>query len=193
MALRLRRDWVERPAKRPFAEAVGDPPNALNVELEVATATNDADEILRQMALIRRDLHEDVRGVVASAEAVTDWHRHIRNHPWLALSAAAAVGYLVVPRRHKVVATRSDVAKVRELVEEKVVEAPKAATSKRGLVGMAFGLLAPIAVKAAQSYALQYVEGYIAQLQEQQAHMGAEPPPASHPFPATGPGYKAGS
>ncbi|MHC5544836.1 hypothetical protein ACYOEI_41915, partial [Singulisphaera rosea] len=69
----------------------------------MATVTNDADEILRQMALIRRDLHEDVRGVVASAEAVTDWHRHIRNHPWLALGAATAVGYFVVPRRHKVV------------------------------------------------------------------------------------------
>ena len=36
----------------------------------MATATNEIEEIRRQMAQIRRELHEDVQEVVAGAEAV---------------------------------------------------------------------------------------------------------------------------
>jgi hypothetical protein len=36
---------------------------------------------------------------------------------------------------------------------------------KSGLIGAAFGMLAPIAVRAAQGYALKYIENWIAQQQ----------------------------
>src|SRR4051812_33689185 len=104
------------------------------------------------MAQIRRELHEDVREVVASAEAVTDWKRYIRMYPWAAIGVAVAVGYLVVPRRHRTVpsdiATQADVAKVREVVRDAKKEAKEPA--RKGLIGMALGFAAPIALRAAQ-------------------------------------------
>jgi len=148
----------------------------------LATATtNDADEIRRLMAQIRRELHTDVREVVASAEAVTDWRRYIRNAPWVALGVSVAVGYLIVPRRHRptsqgvVAVVPADASKVKEIVAETRAEAKK--SERKGLIGRAFGFLTPIAVRAAQSYALQYLEQYIAQ---QQAG-AAGPMPTSAP------------
>jgi len=145
----------------------------------VATVTNDADEIRRRMAEIRCELHKDVREVVASAEAVTDWHRYLRMYPWTILGAAVAVGYFLVPKRHKVVvpvpvvvdaSKQVDTAQVREAVEETGKR-----RSRKGLIGAAFGLVAPLAVRAAQSYAMQYLETWIAQ---QQA-MATGPPPVA--------------
>ena len=60
----------------------------------------DINEIQRRMAQIRRDLHEDVREVVKGAQSLTDWRSQVRSHPWLALGAAAALGYFVVPKRN---------------------------------------------------------------------------------------------
>jgi len=129
------------------------------------------------MAQIRRELHSDVREVVASAEAVTDWRRYIRNAPWVALGASFAIGYILVPRRHKasppsvVAVVPTDAAQVREAVSE-----VKAKSPRKGLLGMAFGLLGPIAVRAAQGYALQYLEQYLAQ---QQGHVAGPVPPTA--------------
>ncbi len=163
----------------------------------MATATDDVDQIRRQMAQIRRELHEDVRGVVASAEAVTDWHRHIRKHPWLALGVAAAVGYVIVPRRHRQtptdLATHADMARVREAVEETrdAAKEKKASSGERkGLVAMGLAALGPVALRAAQGYAVQYLENWI--LQQQQA-MAAGPPPPPGPTGAPGdPGRPGG-
>src|SRR5947209_12012268 len=57
--------------------------------------------LFRSMARIRRELHEDVRGVVESAEAVTDWKHWIRDYPWASVAAAAAVGFFLVPKRRR--------------------------------------------------------------------------------------------
>ena len=156
----------------------------------MATATNDADEIRLQMAQIRRELHADVRDVVATAEAVTDWRRYIRMYPWAAVGAALAVGYFVVPRRHKVVPvpllTPADMTEVHETIEK-----TKAATKppeQKGLVGMAIGFLGPIAVRAAQGYAAQYLENLLEQQQQPQPQPAASPsrPPSSGSSERTG-------
>jgi ElaB/YqjD/DUF883 family membrane-anchored ribosome-binding protein len=149
------------------------------------------------MALIRRDLHEDVREVVASAEAVTDWRRYIRSYPWAAVGIGLAVGYLIVPKRRQVippdVATQSDVAKVREVVSE-AAETVKEHPRKSLLAG-ALGLLTPVAVRALQGYALRYIEDWIANLHEQQMATagGRSPvppnPPGSSARPEGGPGF----
>jgi len=163
-------------------------------------APADSNEIQRRMAQIRRDLHEDVRGVVASAEAVTDWRRYIRNYPWTAMGVALAAGYLVVPRRHRSVphdlATHADVARVREVVEgtrdkaegtrEKEKEASK---ERKGLLAMAMALLGPVALRAAQGYAVSYLENWIVQ---QQA-MAAGPPPQGQARAPGGTGRPSGT
>src|SRR4051812_8904675 len=121
------------------------------------------------MAQIRRELHEDVREVVASAEAVTDWPRYIRMYPCAALGAAVAAGYLIVPRRHRTVprdiATHADVAQAREVVEDVKGKQDKPKKSRKGVVGAAFGFLVPIALRAAQGYAVQYLEQWVLQQQ----------------------------
>jgi len=124
---------------------------------------NAIDDIRRQMAQIRRELHEDIQGVVAGAEAVTDWRRYVRLYPWPSVAAAFVVGYLIVPKRRKSVAEV-----VQEVVPatQKVVEIPtvRKKQEKRGsLIGKLFGLLMPIGVKAAQSYATSFLESWIAQ------------------------------
>lgn len=142
----------------------------------MATATNNADELRIQMAQIRRDLHADVRDVVANAEAVADWRRYIRMYPWTALGVSVAAGYLVVPRRRQVVpvpvAIAPDAAEVREVLEQAKEEAKEPA--RKGLLASAFGFVAPVAMRAAQGYAAQYLETWIAQ---QQAAGRATPTP----------------
>jgi hypothetical protein len=144
------------------------------------------------MALIRRELHEDVKGVVANAEAVTDWRRMLTAYPWATLGAAFIVGYLIVPRRHTAPATKADLSAVRESVDttrEKVVEAAREAgqeakTHKKGLLGAAVAMVAPLAWRAAQGYALQYLEHWL--LQQQERHVSPDGPARSSP--AGGPG-----
>lgn len=163
----------------------------------MATVPNDADEIRRQMAQIRRAMHEDVKEVVATAEAATDWHRYLRAYPWVSLGVAFAVGYVIVPRRHHktadaIAATQADLSKVRELVEttgKKVVETAKAQAEppgrKKGLIAAGLGLLMPLAWKTAQGYALKYLEQWI--MQQQAAALHTVPPPL-HPGGGGSPG-----
>jgi hypothetical protein len=151
----------------------------------------DITEIQRRMAQIRRELHEDVRGAVEGAQSLTDWRSQVRNHPWLALGAAAALGYLIVPRR------RPDpvpaIVTVAPPAAAAAVAASPAAPRKRrwGLLGSAMGLLAPIAVRAAQNYAIQYLEQWVTSQPPGQgaALFGSGPfPGATHAGGGPGPG-----
>jgi len=148
----------------------------------VATVSNDIDEIRRQMAQIRRELHEDVQEVVAGAEAVTDWRRYVRMYPWAAVATMVAVGYLIVPRRRRSVprdiARQSDVAEVREVIERAREPEPEEKKRRKSLIGAAFGMLVPLAWRAAQNYAMGYLEQWIAQ-QQQQYMATAGPPPGA--------------
>jgi hypothetical protein len=158
----------------------------------VATAPNlnDIDEIRRRMAQIRRDLHQDVKEVVAGAEAVTDWRRYIRSHPWVAVGIAAGIGYLIVPKRRprvpRDVARQSDVAEVREVLTQARERGEEAEKRRKSLLGAAFGMVAPLAWRVVQNYAVGYLEHWIAQ-QQQQYMATAGPPPVS-PSTSGGPG-----
>ena len=146
----------------------------------MATASNDIDSIRQQMAQIRHELHQDVRGVVENAEAVTDWRRYFRMYPWPSLAVAFAIGYLIVPKRRRKIPrdlmTRADLAQVREAVQETKEPAKKAAS--KGLLGALFGMVVPVVVRAAQGYAMQYFETWLAQQQNLLAGLGAAPPQA---------------
>ncbi|CAN5736588.1 hypothetical protein BH23PLA1_BH23PLA1_43160 [soil metagenome] len=160
----------------------------------------DADEIRRYMAQIRRELHEDMQNVVLGAAAVTDWQRYIRLYPWLSVGLALTAGFLIVPRRRP---SRSEIAEeaAEDAIErtqrtrstrrrgdggEVVVEAPAENVRKKskfGLMGMAFGMLAPVLTRVAQNYASNYLETLLAQ-----QNMAA---PSANPDPG-GPGPGAG-
>jgi hypothetical protein len=60
------------------------------------------EEIERQMAVLRSVLEHDVKELASEARTLTDWRHHFQRHPWLFCGAAAALGFLVVPRARRV-------------------------------------------------------------------------------------------
>lgn len=132
------------------------------------------------MALIRHDIHQDVRNVVEGAEAAANWHRYVQGYPWAAVGAAFAIGFILVPRRHRQAAAPAihvhpgEVARAvaAEIPRALPIAAPEPEKKKgKGLVRMALGLAMPVVLRAAQGYALQFFEQWMAQKMSQQ-HLG---------------------
>lgn len=125
--------------------------------------TEDADAIRARMAQIRSEMHRDVKGVVEVASLATDWRSYIRARPWAAIGIAFAAGYLVVPKRRA-----PEIVKVVSAAAEPVMQsvAPsRPAVKKRfGAVRWVLGAVGPLALQAAQSYAAQYLENYLANM-----------------------------
>jgi hypothetical protein len=129
--------------------------------------TDDAEAIRRQMALIRKELRQDVKAVVAEAEQATDWKYYVRCYPYAALGLATAVGYLMVPRRRRSMTKTAEkaadaaVAKMREVADAPTPPVEPETARSRGLIGAMFGFVSPILLRAAQGYAAQYIENMI--------------------------------
>jgi hypothetical protein len=125
----------------------------------------DLSDIQREMALVRHEMHEDVRGAVRGAQSLTDWRSIVANHPWASLSIAAAAGYLLVPGR------RSDGIPSEARWAAALAEARRAGTAARAvavpatrwsLFRSALDVLSPVAVRAAQNYALHKLNQFLA-------------------------------
>jgi hypothetical protein len=124
----------------------------------VVTGSNDVDEIYHRMAVIRRDPHINVRESVAGAEAVMDWGRYTWTYPWVAVGAAAAVGYLIYTSSHQKVTV--DIA---SLAGGAKVGEPRTKGQERwriaqNLLLAACGIVFPMAVRAGQNYMLHWLE-----------------------------------
>jgi ElaB/YqjD/DUF883 family membrane-anchored ribosome-binding protein len=167
---------------RPFDSHV------LNGEPAVATATNEVDEIRRRMAQIRHELHQDVKEVVEGAEEVTDWRRYVRLYPWAAVGATSAAGcivtYLIVPRRRPGADRDGERPAEVRVIRESDLDSKK---RRKSLIGAAFGMVAPLAWRAVQNYAMGYLEQWIAQ-QQQQYMASTGPVPEPPPRPSGQPG-----
>ena len=162
----------------------------------LATITEDADAVRRQMAQIRHDMHVDMQGVVAGAEEASDWRHYVKLYPYAALAAAAFLGFMVVPRRRKSTAevAGATAAKIQEIVGQAVpaqsfaqagaIAAPEPPKPKgKGFLGTIIGLAAPFAWRAVQRYGVSYLENWIAA--QQAMIVGANqpaPPPAQPPY-----------
>jgi hypothetical protein len=125
----------------------------------------NAADIQRRMAQIRHDMHQEVQGAVQGARTLTDWKSLVRSYPWVSLSIAAAIGYLVVPARRKqtpnIVAVAAPGPEI--LANARTGNREEVAQRKRASVlGTAFSLFAPLVIRAAQSYALTYFEQWLA-------------------------------
>lgn len=59
------------------------------------------DDLQQRLAAARSALVNDMGGAVDSAKTLADWRQHFRAHPLVFCGAAAAVGYLLVPRRRR--------------------------------------------------------------------------------------------
>jgi hypothetical protein len=140
----------------------------------LATVRTRADDIQRQMAEIRSQLHQDMREVVNVATTATDWRFYLRGHPWLAIGIAFSSGFLLVPRRSRpaTLVVQPPAVDVRDRQVAVKLEKP----GRLPLLRWFLGAITPIAVRAAQSYALSHVEDFLANQQT-----GPRPEAASGP------------
>jgi len=179
-------------------------------EITVATDQHQIDEIRRQMAQIRRELHEDMQAVVAGAEAASDWKYYVQRYPWVALGLVTVAGYLVVPRRRTSATETAEAAatetaerlgglfrRARKTVSRGVESQDHEPTPtekkerKAGLIGMVFGMVSPVVLRVAQSYAANYAENWLAQQQATGLGPMSAGGPASGVGPRTGPAQAA--
>ena len=103
-----------------------------------------------------------MRESVAGAEAVVDWGRYTWTYPWIALGAAAAVGYLVYTSGHqKVTADTTNLADG-ALPGEPITGAMAKGRGRwrtgQNLLLAAWGIFFPVAVRAGQNYMLNWLE-----------------------------------
>lgn len=115
----------------------------------------EGEEILRQMALIRGNLHHNAEELAENARAMTDWRYYMRSYPWACVGAAVVLGYLVVPNRLHVMSP--DVDTLLKLAKKnRLLVKPEPEPQKRGgLVGPLFTFAANTLVRGLISYAGQ--------------------------------------
>lgn len=134
----------------------------------MGTPIEEAKAIRSRMALLRRDLDSEVRTLIANGESVTDWRRYVSSHPWPFITAAALAGYLLVPKRARA-GTNHTKAKLptgsgasgqgTPLASERVQPSPPIRSG--GILGTAWEILYPVAIRAVQSYAVRQIEEWI--------------------------------
>lgn len=126
--------------------------------------TNDrAEQIQRTMQVIRRELDHDFDQVKQSATQLTDWRYYIRNHPWACVGLAAAIGYVVVPRKLHV---QSPDLKTLEKFARKnhlVIENKSDQNEKPGVVRTAVTFLSGLALRAVTAQLVQKLASGIEQ------------------------------
>lgn len=110
-------------------------------------------ELQRQMAQLRSDVQVDVGEVIDRAEELTDWRYYVERHPWICVSAAAVIGYLLVPPRYEIVSP--DAKTLLKLAERNrlVVEANPDPVPRGGLLGRVLGTAGRLLIREALSYA----------------------------------------
>ncbi|QDU09821.1 hypothetical protein [Gimesia aquarii] len=114
-----------------------------------------AEQIRQTMREIRHDLDDDVQQVKQSAHKLTSWRYYIKNHPWACVGVAAAIGYLVVPKKLNI---QSLDAKTIEKLAKKnrlVVEHKPKAQAKNNLIRGAFTFLSGLALRTATAQIVQ--------------------------------------
>jgi hypothetical protein len=116
------------------------------------------------MASLRSDLAGDVESVSQSARALADWRFYVERFPYAAAGLAAAVGFLVVPKRPKVMApdpeTLAALAKVNQAWLK--AGAPQANEKSRGVLGGLLAIAASAATRLAMNWAREQLKTSLA-------------------------------
>jgi hypothetical protein len=135
-----------------------------------------ADEIRTQMRGIRRDLRADVKGVVDNANQILDWKSYVRSFPWASVAVAGVLGYLLVPRRRKVIAydkqTLENYLQEHQLVAAVAPEAKPSPGILQGLVPILGGM----ALRFGVSYATKLGTDLLAGLGQDKGTTPSEHP-----------------
>ena len=119
--------------------------------------SNDAEyeEILREMAIARRELVEDAREVVSNAKELTDWRHYVRKYPWLFAGTAFVVGYSLIPTM------RRSMAPPAPSREAEPSHATKPQAKSSGWTSTVVALASSAALRLALGYAGQQIETWL--------------------------------
>ena len=118
------------------------------------------DTVRARMQGIRCDIDQDLEDVSASAQSLVDWRHYVTTYPWVCVGAAAAIGFLIVPKRSA--ATNSDLPAPTEPASTSqpvAAVAPVAAPSvARGVFDALVGAVVGVVVREAVAYLGQNTE-----------------------------------
>jgi hypothetical protein len=107
------------------------------------------------MEHLRGELHEEYGAIVDGARVLADWHHYVRTFPWACVGAAAALGFLAVPKRLEVISPDADTLAELAKRNRLVVKQKPEVHAKGGIVGPLVTLVANAALRALISYAGQ--------------------------------------
>ena len=115
----------------------------------------EVERIRREMEHLRGELHHEYGAIVRGAKVLTDWHYYVRTFPWACLGAAAALGFLAVPRRLEVMSPDADTLAKLAKQNRLVVEPQPRTQARSGVMASLLTLAANAALRAALAYAGQ--------------------------------------
>jgi hypothetical protein len=128
----------------------------------MATLSDEISEIQRRMAGIRHEMHQEVQEAVRGAQSLTDWRSVVRTFPYLTMGVAAAAGFMLAPSRGRKMPTIVPVEPVGDgFANAAAGSEPRARRGKWSTLGIVLSLIAPVAVRAAQNYALHRFETWL--------------------------------
>lgn len=113
--------------------------------------SDSAEEIVKRMQHVRREVSDDVKGIVQTAKTLSDWRYHVKHHPWLCMGVALALGFLLVPKRKRI--PTEEAKELIALLKKYNVGVTAPPTSTGGLLRTLVGVAAPaLARTATQKY-----------------------------------------
>ena len=124
-----------------------------------------------EMSTVRQALGRDVDHIVDGTQRLMDWKYQVRSHPWLCVGAAAAAGFLILPK--KTSSIKPDVEQLARLADKNrliVSQATRGSTGS-GLARAAALFLGRTLLRAAVSHlaARKAVEAEADDLKEEAA------------------------
>jgi hypothetical protein len=132
-------------------------------------AVDEVQAISCRMAELRRDLTTEVREMSRGARVMTDWTFYVRRYPWAVAGLAAAVGFLLVPKKKAVISP--DQEALAELVRKKHLRLD--VDHKREKPGLARTLVT-LAATAAAKFAMGYMSERMRTAATEKAHQHAD-------------------
>jgi hypothetical protein len=102
------------------------------------------------MQQLRCEIDGDMEDMAASARTMVDWKHYVKTYPWVCLGAAVALGFLIVPKRSRVI--RPDLATLTELARTGHLVGKPASAATHGLIDALLATVANIAVQRATAY-----------------------------------------
>jgi hypothetical protein len=110
----------------------------------------DIDELLARMEAVRGRLDEDAQAAKHTVQELTDWRHVVRQNPFLAVSVAAAAGFLLVPKKpHTTIFSKAD---IEQLSKENKVIIAKETTASSGIAGTIAALTGAALTRAASNF-----------------------------------------